>query len=231
MYKGKYNTFLNVVLIILIILIVSATGFAVYEYIYKKYKSAEDAQKQVAEFDNFVNNNHHNIIIDLDEQDENTTPAEENNTQSNGSSGSTYNVNKNYGLTYKGYGVLGKIELPKVGLQYPILETMTDANSIDVSVAVQYGVGLNKPGNTVIIGHNYRNGTFFGSNRKLEKGDKVYITDLSGQRKEYTIYKKYLTPQEDFKYAQRDTKGAREITLVTCHTDNKFRLVILAKES
>ena len=41
-------------------------------------------------------------------------------------------------------------------------------------------LGLNKVGNTVIIGHNYRNGTFFGSNKKMNEGDKVYITDLSG---------------------------------------------------
>ena len=79
--------------------------------------------------------------------------------------------------------------------------------------------GLNQVGNTVIIGHNYRNGAFFGS-----------ITDNSGTRVEYTIYKKYLTPQEDYSYATRNTNGKREITLVTCHTDNKYRLVIFARE-
>ena len=45
-----------------------------------------------------------------------------------------------YELTYRGYGLLGKIELTKVGFKYPVLETMTNANAIDVSVAVQYGV-------------------------------------------------------------------------------------------
>lgn len=90
--------------------------------------------------------------------------------------------------------------------------------------------GLNKIGNTVIIGHNYRNGAFFGSNKRLNEGDKVYITDNTGLRVEYTIYKKYLTPQEDYSYAQRDTNGKREVTLVTCHTDNRYRLVIWAIE-
>ena len=51
--------------------------------------------------------------------------------------------------------------------------------------------GLNKIGNTVIIGHNYRNGAFFGSNKRLNEGDKVYITDNAGLRVEYTIYKIY----------------------------------------
>lgn len=90
--------------------------------------------------------------------------------------------------------------------------------------------GLNKIGNTVIIGHNYRNGAFFGSNKRLNERDKVYITDNTGLRVEYTIYKKYLTPQEDYSYAQRDTNGKREVTLVTCHTDNRYRLVIWARE-
>ena len=88
--------------------------------------------------------------------------------------------------------------------------------------------GLNKVGNTVIIGHNYRNGAFFGSNKWLDEGDKVYITDDSGNRVEYIIYKKYLTEEKDYSYATRDTNGKREITLVTCHTDNRYRLVILA---
>ena len=35
--------------------------------------------------------------------------------------------------------------------------------------------GLNKIGNTVIIGHNYRNGAFFGSNKRLNEGDKVFL--------------------------------------------------------
>jgi len=90
--------------------------------------------------------------------------------------------------------------------------------------------GLNQVGNTVIVGHNYRNGAFFGSNKRLAEGDKVYITDNSGERVEYTIYKKYLTPEVDYSYATRNTNGAREVTLVTCHTDNKYRLVILARE-
>jgi LPXTG-site transpeptidase (sortase) family protein len=91
-------------------------------------------------------------------------------------------------------------------------------------------LGLNKVGNTVIIGHNYRNGTFFGSNKKMNEGDKVYITDLSGNRVEYTIYSKYITPQADYSYAQRDTAGKREITLVTCHSNNKYRLILCARE-
>ncbi len=43
----------------------------------------------------------------------------------------------------------------------------------------------------------------------MNEGDKVYITDLSGNRVEYTIYSKYITPQADYSYAQRDTAGKK----------------------
>ena len=203
-------------------MILASIGFIGYDYFYKKYKNAADAAKEIEKIDEYIADNN-NLVVEVGNE-----PIEESNTTNNTTK--KYNSNVNYGLTYRGYGVLGKIELPKVGLQYPVLETMTDAKSIDVSVAMQYGVGLNNVGNTVIIGHNYRNGTFFGSNKKLVEGDKVYITDLSGNRVEYTIYSKYITPQEDYSYAQRDTGGKREVTLVTCHSNNKYRLILCARE-
>lgn len=217
----KFNIFLNIILVIVILLILASIGFIGYDYFYKRYKNAVDAEKEIEKIDEYIADNN-NLVVEVSND-----PIEESNEST---TTKKYNSNVNYGLTYRGYGVLGKIELPKVGLQYPVLETMTDAKSIDVSVAMQYGVGLNNVGNTVIIGHNYRNGTFFGSNKKLVEGDKVYITDLSGNRIEYTIYSKYITPQEDYSYAQRDTGGKREVTLVTCHSNNKYRLILCARE-
>ena len=41
-----------------------------------------------------------------------------------------------------------------------------------------WGAEPNEIGNFCIVGHNYRNGLFFSNNKKLEKGDKIYITDL-----------------------------------------------------
>ena len=91
------------------------------------------------------------------------------------------------------------------------------------------GSGPNKPGNTLIIGHNYRNGQFFANNKNLSKGDKVYITDLSGKRLSYTIYDKFETTTEDTEFITRNTNGAREISLQTCTDDGSLRLIILAK--
>ena len=72
---------------------------------------------------------------------------------------------------YQGYNVVGTIEIPTISLKYPILERVTK-ESIETSVAVlQSSAGPNKVGNTTIVGHNYRNGSFFGSNDRLSLGD------------------------------------------------------------
>ena len=133
---------------------------------------------------------------------------------------------------YKNYTVEGKIEMPVVGLNYPVLNTMTDAHAIDVAVAVQWGAGLNKIGNTVIVGHNYRSGLLFGSNKKMNKGDSVYITDIeTGSRIRYEIYDKFDTKESDTSFYNRETNGKREISLVTCRQNNDYRLVLLAREA
>lgn len=132
---------------------------------------------------------------------------------------------------YKGYTVAGKIEMPSVNLRYPVLDTMTNANALEVSVCIQYGVPLNTVGNTVIIGHNYKNGLFFGSNKNMKNGDQIHITNYAtGVKKTYSIYSIYQTEESDTSFYNRDTGGKSEITLITCQNNNKYRLVIKAKE-
>ena len=118
--------------------------------------------------------------------------------------------------------------LSKILEKYPVLEKVTKG-SIESAVAILYGPGLNKEGNTVIVGHNYRNGQFFSNNKKLANGDKVYITDTDGNKLSYTIYNKFETTAEDTTFYTRNTNGAREITLSTCTDDSKRRIIIFAK--
>jgi LPXTG-site transpeptidase (sortase) family protein len=133
-------------------------------------------------------------------------------------------------VKYKGYNVIGTIQIPKTNVKYPIVDSIT-SDAMDKAIVMLYGSGLNQIGNTVLAGHNYRNGGFFGNNKKLEIGDKIYITDLSGLKIEYSITNKYTTTDSDFEYATRDTNGKREISLSTCTTDASQRLVIWAVES
>lgn len=130
---------------------------------------------------------------------------------------------------YKGFPMVGTIEIPSINLKYPVLENATTP-SMEVSVGILDGPGLNKVGNTTIAGHNYRNGTFFSNLKKVAVGDKIFITDETGNKVTYIVYNTYTTTPEDSSYMDRDTEGKREITLDTCTDDTQSRFLVLAKE-
>ena len=187
-----------------------------YKY-YQRYKLNSDADNFLTdEFDNVVNQTTDDPLY----TDEQENQAIQEQTPKNGG---TRGISSD-ALKYKGYNVAGD----KVNGSWQV----TDANAIEVSVAIQYGVGLNNVGNTVIMGHNYRSGLFFGSNKKLQVGDTIYITDWeTGTRRAYTIYNKYTTEESDTSVYQRNTNGKREVSLVTCQSNNAYRLVVLAREA
>lgn len=228
MFNNKYSNVLTVLLVIVIIAILGLIAFLGYD-MYRKYyidKDAEDFMEQYEEeMRNAVISNNTNTTNEI----VNTYIDPGNDTQSNTSSsgGSTSSSKKK--TTYKGFGVLGTIEIPKTGIKYPVLDKVT-IKSLETSVAYYYGPGLNEVGNTTISGHNYRNGAFFGKNKKLAKGDIIYITDNSGRKIKYTIYNIYTTTPDDGEYLTRDTNGKREISLTTCTDDSKGRLIIWARE-
>lgn len=228
MYESKYSKLLTVLLIIGIIAIVAILSIAGFFIMRngKLDKEASDAvdhfQGQVNEFlENVQDNNTQNNVI-LNE----VAPIVgiENIIIDNNSSNDNNNEK-----TYKGFPMVGTIEIPAINLKYPVLED-SNKGAIEVAVGIYDGPGLNKVGVTTIAGHNYRDGRFFSNNKKLVEGDKIYITDESGQKITYIIYKIYTTSPEDGSHLAYDTQGKREIALTTCTDDSQSRLIILAKE-
>lgn len=217
MFESKYSKVLTTILVIIIIAIVGLLAFLGYDY-YQKYMVTKDTSEYVDNFEGEVTEGEAN--------DNEVVSADGNalNQVKDATGGSGSKVKK----TYKGFGVLGTMEIPATNFKYPILEKVTK-KSIETAVAFLYGAGVNQPGNTVIIGHNYRNGLFFSNNKKLNIGDKIYITDNDGVKLEYTIYNKFETTPEDTSFYQRDTGGKPEVTLSTCTDNSKARLIICAK--
>lgn len=130
---------------------------------------------------------------------------------------------------FNGFETIGKIEIPKTGVDIPILNQVT-VKGMENAPCLLYSTGnLNQEGNNLIVGHNYRNGTIFSDNKKLTLGDKIYVTTLTGERVEYTIYDKFITTAEEVSYIKRDTKGKPEITLSCCTDDDTLRIIVLGK--
>ena len=214
MFGGKGNV-LTVVLVVVIILILGLAGWFAYD-MYKQTTINNKAELAIEDFNN-------NIRKRVDDKElEGNTDIEVGN--------SVKGIGLGNKRTYlENYEVKGIIEIPKTGIKYPILSQVTK-RSLELAVAILYGPGLNEVGNTVILGHNYRNKLFFSDNNKLTTGDKILITDETGTTITYEIYRKFETDPDDSEYMTRDTENKREISLSTCTDDSKGRIVILARE-
>lgn len=226
----KYNKILTTVIVIAVVVIFAVIGFWGYD-IYKRNKVNREAKAAVNELDNQIADRSIKGIGkgNLVENTNLDVNAVELNITGNDTADESFDPRKAK-VTYKGFTMLGKIEIPKISLSLPVLDRAT-ARSMEVSVGVAYGPGLNQVGNTVIMGHNYRNGTFFANLYKLEVGDPIYITDNSGTKLKYTAYNIYETSSSDFSYASRDTAGKREVSLSTCTDDVQNRLIVWAREN
>lgn len=130
---------------------------------------------------------------------------------------------------YEGFETVGKIEIPATNVDLPILNNVT-VKGMEKAPCLLYETGeLNKSGNNLIVGHNYRNDTLFSNNGKLTVGDNIYITTLDGLKLEYIIYDKFITSPEETDYLKREIGEKPEITLSCCNDDDVTRIVLLAK--
>ena len=222
MNKGKRA--FSIIIGILIVIILGIVGFLAYYFI-TKYLVLKEAEEAVDSFEEIVEELPKENVIEntvVEPQNNQTVATTQNKTTTSGTRRTT--------SSYRGYNMIGTIQIPKTKVKAPVVDKVT-VKSISAAVGILYGPGLNEVGNTVLVAHNYRNGTFFSNNKKLVIGDKIYITDATGRKIEYNVYNTYTTSDMDFSYATRDTNGKREISLSTCTTDASKRLVIWAREN
>ena len=137
-------------------------------------------------------------------------------------------------LEYKGYKMIGIVKIPKINIEYPIIEIGDiDPESakapMKLSIIKYWGENVNDYGNLSIAGHNNKDGTMFGKTKKLQRGDIVELTDLKNQTIQYSIYDIFVTDPNDVSILL-PKDNIREVTLITCTNGNKERLILKAKE-
>lgn len=242
----KYSIILTVLLAVLTVSLIVLVGYSIYTLFddYVADKSAEDLMNQFG--NNYVVDPEENPdvqdppeIQDTDpEPDEESNPDQNPNTSTNPkpntSTSNPSGGSSGYGLGtyYKGNKVIGTIYIPVLKIQYPIFN-VDNSNTLKVGTAALYPTNveeaLNKQGNVVIAGHNYRNTRMFSRIHTLKNGDSIFITNIYGDRLEYKVYNVYQTNESDFTYATRDTNGKIEISLTTCTNDVTTRTIVWAK--
>ena len=198
----RENNVLKIIIIIIAIILIITLAYVTYHYI-SMYIAKKEAEVATDNFEKEV------IIVAKEEeekleklpqeQEEQPTETEQQPYRSSSTKTPTKTT-----TTYRGYSVIGTIQIPKTKVKSVVVDKITP-NSISAAVGVLYGSGLNEVGNTVLVANNYRNGTFFSNNKNLTNGDKIYITDQTGLKVEYVVYKSYITADTDISYATRNT--------------------------
>lgn len=125
---------------------------------------------------------------------------------------------------------VGTLNIPKIGFNSEVY-CKQDVNKMEVMPCMLYtNQGPNKPGVTILVGHNRENGTLFSNNNLLEENDELYFTDYEGIEKKYIIYSKFVTSNDDVSFY--NIPSDNPIIAMQCcltATDSENVLIIMAK--
>lgn len=138
-------------------------------------------------------------------------------------------TNQKVEAEYKGYEVVGIIEIPKINIKYPILNQTND-DAMQYSITKFSGGDVNSIGNFVVAGHNYLDGSMFGKVKQLEIGDEIKLTDLNNNTITYEIFDIYSVDPNDTSILESVDENSREVTLITCTKGHVERLITKARE-
>ena len=140
-------------------------------------------------------------------------------------------IARNTSVTQSGqeYYTVAIVNIPSLGLSYPVLNTTTD-ELLKISPCYFWGPKPNEVGNYCIVGHNYRNTKFFSKVPTLDNGAIIELTDLTGRTLKYAVYDKYLVDPTNVACTSQRTNGQKEVTLITCTNDSSQRVIVKARE-
>lgn len=224
--KKKVYKFHFILSIFLVVILISFYVYAEYD----RNKSEEVSQELLesfanAETDDTVIKDDILVIYLNDTVDTGEVEEIDNSNETNNKAVVEYTAS-----TGEKYTVIGRVRIPKINVDYPIISYCTDG-LLKIAPCKFWGADPNEVGNLCIAGHNYRNSKFFSKVPKLiGVGDIIEITDLLDRTLQYEVYDKYTVSPEDASATTQLTNGRKEITLVTCTDDSKLRVIVKAKE-
>ena len=223
-YKANF-----IISVFFLIVLISVYIYAAYDRD-KAEAVSQDILANAEQEDNTVVDSDVLIAVLNDTTDDGTeTPVVVSNTNQN--------TKKTKQQSQSGYTYVtdGKVTIPKLGIEYGILDGETDSEAeteelLKMSPVKFHGPDINTVGNYCIVGHNYRNSRFFSKVPTLVSGDIIQITDFADNSTiEYVVYDKYTVDPADVSCTSQNTNGKKEITLITCTDDSKQRVIVKAR--
>ena len=225
----KFDFFLSIFLVCIL------TSVCIYaEYDRNKSEQVSQSILENIEIDDTIVAKSDVLVVVLDER--NNVEQEEQIPNSANTPETQNSNNNNIVTTNEGfqYTTIATINIPKIGVTYPIIDGPTDsveetAALLKISPTKFWGPEPNKIGNFCVVGHNYRNSRFFSKVPNLENGDIIELTDIaSGKTLQYSVYDKYQVYPEDRSCTSQLTNGRKDITLITCTNDSEQRVIVKA---
>ena len=125
---------------------------------------------------------------------------------------------------------IGTLNIPKTNYNTEVY-CKQNVNKMEVMPCMLYtNQGPNKPGVTILVGHNRENGTLFSNNNLIEENDELYFTDISGDTKKYVVYSKFIADNDDVSFynTPSDVPIIAMQCCLTATTSDKV-LIIMAK--
>ena len=127
-------------------------------------------------------------------------------------------------VTIDGYQVIGKLEIPKIEAELPVI-AYTDDDALKVSVCYYQGPMPGEEGDLVITGHNFASGAHFGRLDELKTGDDVTLSLPDGSAYRYKVTDEQKIKPDDMA-ALDDYEGRHVLTLMTCTNHGNERLLV-----
>ena len=126
------------------------------------------------------------------------------------------------GDPWAGYGVIGVVGLPDLGLSLPVLADYTQDLLAVAPCRYTDDLAL-EPGQLVVAGHNYR--THFGRLGELAPGSRITWQNLDGVTYTYTV-----TEVTEIDAGDREAleQGDWDLTLFTCDVTRTRRILVRA---
>lgn len=130
-----------------------------------------------------------------------------------------YNMNSEIGTLY----------IPRTGLTTSVYSNSSVSKMEKMPCFLYTTGGLNKPGATLIVGHNRRNGKLFSNNKKIQEGDEFYFKDYEGNELKYVVYSKFITTDGDMSFL--DSSETKPVIALSCCTDanDENRIIVLGR--
>lgn len=119
--------------------------------------------------------------------------------------------------TYSGYSMVGRLSIPSIGVQLPILSSWSDDL---LKVAPCRYSGTAEGGDLILLGHNYK--AHFKNLARLVPGNEVEFTSVDG-----TIYRYTVDAVDTIRGTDVDKLASdHELNIFTCTLDRVHRTVV-----